>query len=81
MFVREVSKDVCTRGLEGTQDLEKEELKQLEKEIGETQELIKEGQRQSKEVDEEIVKKKDELANLDKEIKYMKSSLFWSKFI
>ena len=58
-----------------------EELKQLEKEIGETQELIKEGQRQSKEVDEDIVKKKDELANLDKEIKYMKSSLFWSKFI
>ena len=53
-----------------------EELKQLEKEIGETQELIKEGQRQSKEVDEEIVKKKDELANLDKEIKYIKSSLF-----
>ena len=59
-----------------TQKCTQEELKQLEKEIGETQELIKEGQRQSKEVDEDIVKKKDELANLDKEIKYMKSSLF-----
>ena len=46
-----------------------EELKQLDKDIGETQELIKEGQRQSKEMYEEIETKKEELATLDKEIK------------
>ena len=59
LFIIKASMQKCTQ----------EELKQLEKEIGETQELIKEGQRQSKEMDVEISKKKDELTTLDKEIK------------